>query len=210
MPTGHFGHISLVVEILMKLKPKSILDIGIGYGKYGMLAREYLDHAHFKKRSVLIDGIEGFDEYVQEGQRFYYDHIFVGDALALLPSLGDYEMILILDVLEHFTKEEGIQILKICQTKAKHIIIATPHNMGFQDAVFGNEFERHRFQWIKEYLLPFKPIAFFKNPDTLFALLGKESSSVKKEIDYLNFKRRLRANFPLVYSLYKKIKMLLA
>ncbi len=208
MPTGHFGHISLVVEILLKVGPKSILDIGIGYGKYGMLAREYLDYAHFKKREVVIDGIEGFGEYIQEGQRFYYDHIFVGDARSILPSAGQYDMILLLDTLEHLTKEDGLQIMKACQSKAKYVLVATPHDIGVQGAVYGNEFERHRFQWRKEDLLPFAPIAFFNYPDSLIALSGARSREIKKEIDYQKFKDFIKSNFPLMYSLLKKMRKL--
>lgn len=206
MPTGHFGHISLVVQILMKVEPKSILDIGIGYGKYGMLAREYLDYAHFKKREIVIDGIEGFGEYIQEGQRFYYDHIFVGDARVLLPTLAQYDMILLLDTLEHFTRDDGLKILKACQSKAKYILVGTPHDIGMQGAVYGNEFERHRFQWRKEDLLAFAPFAFFNNADTLIALFGARSRGIKKQIAYLHFKDFVKSNFPRTYSLLKKVR----
>jgi len=210
MPTGHFGHISLVVEILMKVKPKSVLDIGVGYGKYGMLAREYLDFAHFKKREIVIDGIEGFGEYIQEGQRFYYDHILVGDARTILPSIGQYDMILLLDTLEHFTRDDGLQILKTCQSKAKYILVGTPHDIGVQSAVYGNELERHRFQWRKADLLPFTPIAFFNHADTLVALFGARSREIKREIRYLQFKNFIKSNFPQTYSLLKKIRSLSA
>ena len=206
MPTGHFGHIGLVVELMLKLQPKSVLDVGIGYGKYGMLAREYLDYAHFKKRSIIIDGIEGFADYIQEGQRFYYDHIFVGDARTLLPSLGQYEMILLLDVLEHFDEEDGLKILKICRSKASHILVATPLDIGIQGAVYDNEFERHRFQWKKKHLLPFSPIAFFKSQSTLFALMGEGSTAIKKQVALQKLKASLRENFPLAYTVYKKLK----
>jgi hypothetical protein len=206
MPTGHFGQISLVVEILVKVKPKSILDVGIGYGKYGMLAREYLDYAHFRRRDILIDGIEGFGEYIQDGQRFYYDNIFIGDALSLLPTLGKYDIILLLDTLEHFTKEDGLQILKDCQLHATHVLVATPIEIEPQGAVYGNEFEHHRFQWNKRDLISFAPVTFFKNPDTLIALFGAQSVAIKRNITYLNYKRFLKANFPRAYSFLKKLK----
>ena len=206
MPTGHLGHISLVVELMLKLQPRSVLDVGIGYGKYGMLAREYLDCAHFKKRSIVIDGIEGFPDYIQDGQRFYYDHIFIGDVRTLLPSVGQYEMILLMDILEHFDKEDGLKILKICQSKANYVLVATPLDIGIQGAVYDNEFERHRFQWKKQHLLAFSPIAFFKSPATLFALIGEGSTTIKKELALRKFKVLLRENFPLAYAIYKKIK----
>jgi len=206
MPTGHFDHINLVVEILMKIQPKSVLDIGIGYGKYGMLAREYLDYAHFKKREVIIDGIEGFGEYIQAGQRFYYDHIFVGDARTILPTLSQYDMILLLDTVEHFNLEDGLQILRNCQSLAKYVLIATPLDIGIQGAVYGNEFERHWFQWKKKDLFPFAPIVFFNNAETLIALTGSRCVEIKKEIAFLHFKNFFKSNFTQAYSWLKNIK----
>jgi hypothetical protein len=190
----------------MRAAPKSILDIGVGYGKYGMLAREYLDYAHFRKRDIVIDGIEGFAEYIQDGQRFYYDHIFIGDARLLLPTLGTYDMILLLDTLEHFTKEEGLQILKACQLHTTHVLVATPFEVEPQGAVYGNEFEHHRFQWRKRDLLPFGPVSFFRNPETLIALLGTQSKSIKRNIAYRNYKRFLKATFPRAFTLLRKLK----
>ena len=43
MPTSFMQNIPDVVELMQKLKPKRILDIGIGNGKYGLLAHEYID-----------------------------------------------------------------------------------------------------------------------------------------------------------------------
>lgn len=60
MPTSHFYQLDQLTELIFILNPKSILDIGVGFGKYGFLAREYLNlnrddnYKNFKRR---IDGI---------------------------------------------------------------------------------------------------------------------------------------------------------
>ena len=43
----------MVLNLVTEQKPKTILDVGIGYGKYGVLFREYLDiwNAWLKKNN---------------------------------------------------------------------------------------------------------------------------------------------------------------
>jgi hypothetical protein len=43
MPTSHKYQIKEIMELMVLINPKKILDLGIGFGKYGYLAREYLD-----------------------------------------------------------------------------------------------------------------------------------------------------------------------
>jgi predicted O-methyltransferase YrrM len=95
MPTSQFYQISDIVEFIVRTNPKSILDIGVGFGKYGALAREYLDQGErlydWKRR---IDGIEVFEEYITDIQRFYYDNIYIGNAVEVLPKLEEtYDLI---------------------------------------------------------------------------------------------------------------------
>ena len=55
------------MTIINALQPRSILDVGCGFGKYGMLLREYLDvwHERYDKErwQVRIVGIEAFEQY---------------------------------------------------------------------------------------------------------------------------------------------------
>src|SRR5258705_3003535 len=41
MPTSEHWQIPRVVDVLVRERPQSVLDVGAGYGKYGLLAREY-------------------------------------------------------------------------------------------------------------------------------------------------------------------------
>lgn len=205
MPTSHFNQLSKVVEIIFRLRPTSILDIGIGCGKYGILAREYLDRP-FEERRVQIDGIEGFAPYVKEGQRYYYDSIYIGNALDLLPGLGQYDLILIIDVLEHFTREDGLAILTLSRQKAKHVLISTPLDISVQGPAYGNEYETHRFQWTKRHLKAFGPVTFFRVYQSLFCVLGPDGGKIKRIMRWTNFKLWLRSFFPALYRAYVKVR----
>ena len=79
-----------MIHLLRQLKPNSILDVGVGFGKIGgHLFREYTDILESesdperydrKNWKVRIDGIEGFAAYITEMHRFIYNEIHLGNA----------------------------------------------------------------------------------------------------------------------------------
>lgn len=158
MPTSNYSLISAVIDIVFKAKPRSILDIGIGFGKYGFLFREYLDiygrtslddymRSGWKTR---IDGIEIYEPYILEHQKFLYSNLYIGDVCELLPKLDDYDLIFIGDVLEHFPKQEGNTIIETMKRKAKYVIFLVPLGKCWEQAsVFGNENETHQTEYFE-------------------------------------------------------------
>ncbi|HEX6026348.1 MAG TPA: class I SAM-dependent methyltransferase [Solirubrobacter sp.] len=155
MPSSFPDALSVVAAWVQALRPASVLDVGIGFGKYGVLFREYLDVSPRSERgrdtapaAVRIDGIEAWEPYVGPLQRAIYDRIHVGDALAVLPSLGRYELVFAADVLEHFTRDDGERFLDAAAAHATlGVLIVTPALDLEQGEVLGNPFERHRSFW---------------------------------------------------------------
>jgi hypothetical protein len=140
----------------MNLGPTSILDVGVGFGKYGVLFREYLDvsvadPARPPDRSgwkVRIDGIEVYAPYVTALQEAVYDVIHVGNALELLAGLDRYDLIFAADVLEHFDAIDGRRFLDTTRAHAGlGVLIVTPAIHFHQGEVFGNLAEVHRSFW---------------------------------------------------------------
>jgi hypothetical protein len=43
MPSSRPTTIPVVIHLLRQIRPRSILDVGIGFGKWGHLFREYTD-----------------------------------------------------------------------------------------------------------------------------------------------------------------------
>jgi hypothetical protein len=157
VPSSFPDALSPVATWVQALRPATVLDVGIGFGKYGLLFREYLDVSPRSERgerydapstTVRIDGVEAYEPYVGPLQRAIYDHIFVGDALTVLPSLGPYDLVFAADVLEHFTRDDGERFLATAAAKAAlGVLVVTPALDLEQDDVFGNPFERHRSFW---------------------------------------------------------------
>ena len=152
MPMSFIQATPFIIEQVVHLKPDSILDVGIGFGKYGLLLREVLELPYERyaqsQWKVKIDGVEAFEGYRNPVHEFVYNRVFYGKIEEILPSLGQYDVILFIDVLEHFEKEEGRKLLRDLLLHArKSLLVATPRFPAPQGAYLGNVFETHRSRW---------------------------------------------------------------
>lgn len=160
MPTSHCGQINEIMKLIIDTDPETLLDIGVGFGKYGFLSREYLElwdgRQEYKNWRRKIDGIEAFEKYITPVHDFVYDKMFIGNAIDILPTLNEnYDLILLIDVLEHFEYDDGIMVLDECEKLGKNIIISVPNDIGIQGDCFGNIYETHRFQWTRKHFNKF-------------------------------------------------------
>ncbi len=157
MPSSRAIVIPYVINIIRQVQPSSILDVGVGFGKWGYLFREYTDinasendPGRYKKENwkVRIEGIEIFSSYLHAGHDFIYDKIHVGNVEDVLPSLGTYDLIFMGDVLEHLTKICGENLLRIAKNHfTKCLIITTPRYETEQKDSCDNPFEEHKSLW---------------------------------------------------------------
>lgn len=150
MPSSSNLQLSLITDWINKLQPKKVLDIGVGNGRYGFLCRDILDRPFDDPpHRIILEGIEGFEKYVTQIHRLLYDKIYFGNCLQLIDEMkDDYDLILLIDVIEHMDKEDGMTFLKKMISKSRNVIIGTPKGFTDQDDVFGNELERHRSGWL--------------------------------------------------------------
>jgi len=198
------------MELIILTKPKTILDIGVGFGKYGLLSREYLEFYDGREKyddwERQIDGIEAFKEYVTPIYDFVYDNVYIGNALEILPTVQKhYDLILIIDVLEHFEYEDGIMLLKECMQRCSNTIISTPKDIGSQGDIFGNTFEMHRFQWEKKHFRQFGNNLFIYNDRSLICLIGDDAPRVKHS-KRSRVKLAIKMLFPFLKYPYRVIK----
>ena len=157
MPSSRPNTIPTVIHLVRQLQPRSILDVGVGFGKWGHLFREYTDileaehdPARYRRENwrVRIDGIEGFPDYLTEMHRYLYNEIHPGDARALIRTLPVYDLIFMGDVLEHMTKSDGRQFLSDALAHAsKAVLVTTPKYETEQADLCGNDLEQHRSLW---------------------------------------------------------------
>lgn len=157
MPFGSSMVLPYVVEMFYPA-PKMLLDIGVGFGINGALARQYT-YPDWKNagHSLTTIGLEPFAEYKTPLWETYsyisdmdvadwidnpWKHDFTG--------LNGWDVILMTDVIEHLEKDDGIARLKQLQKRLApggRFLVSTPAIWMEQGAAYGNEYERHRSLW---------------------------------------------------------------
>ena len=211
MPTSHFSQVQDICGLIFYLDPGSMLDIGCGFGKYGFLAREYLEvwDVRFKpgRWNRRIEAIEGFAECLTPAHKFIYDQVHVGNALEILPKLaGPYDLVLLIDALEHFERSDGLETLRQCRRLGRNVIVSTPHRVSRQGEVFGNPFEQHRSKWTRADLAPFGPACFVPHDDSLIALLGEGADMIARTLRYQRVRRFVRRYVPFLKFVYRRMR----
>lgn len=142
-----------IIQQVIADHPGSILDIGVGFGKYGVMLREVFDIPYLRYEKdqwvIKLDGVEGFRKYQNPIHDYVYNEVFYGDIRTIVHTLPqNYDTILLIDVLEHFEKEEGKQLLRDLLKKTnKSLILSTPLNPDVQLEYLGNTLEAHKSRW---------------------------------------------------------------
>lgn len=151
MPSSRYEVIPLVLDIVTGMQPRSILDVGIGTGKFGMLFREYLDvwkvDKPYNERILNLIGVEAFEEYDNPIWETY-DKVYVKNIFEILDELPSVDLLFLGDVIEHFTKEDGKKLLD--KLNYKYALIVTPLNVSSQSEVYNNPYEKHISSWTKD------------------------------------------------------------
>jgi hypothetical protein len=139
-----------MIEHVVQANPRTVMDIGCGYGKWGFLVREALDFVgdrHTREEwEVRIDGMDAFP---QESPllEWIYNSIQIADVLAVAHVVRDYDAVILGDVIEHIEKAEGKRLLEDLLVDNRCVLINTPREFFAQGDIGGNAFERHRSFW---------------------------------------------------------------
>jgi hypothetical protein len=191
VPTSNPYAISKIMHIVMTIDPYSVLDIGAGFGKYGLLCREYLElwdgrgrYSEFLRR---IDAVEVFRNYITAVHRFVYNNIYVHDVSTLMDDLRYYyDLVLLIGTLEHFYKIEGELLLKKILSNNEGLIVCTPKKVRPQGRCFNNIYETHRSQWTEAELTSVGNSFFMYDRRSIIAYIGANEcvNKLKKSMNY--------------------------
>jgi hypothetical protein len=167
--------------------------------------RTYVRGLHNK-----LDCVEVFSKYIGEIHRAVYDKIYIENASNFFQKKKtfSYDLVLLIDVLEHFTKEEGKKLIRNILEKNKFLLISIPKNVVEQGAEYDNPHERHVSRWKKQELKFKDHFSFFiKDKRAYLVVIGKKE--LKKKILEKRLKRNLRdfvLGLPGVERTYQKIR----
>jgi hypothetical protein len=141
-----------VLDFLARVAPVSILDIGAGFGRWGFLCRCHFAMGHsletVRPQSLAIEAVEAFPGNVSSIYKAVYDKTHVGDVRDILPRLGNYDVLICGDMIEHLEKHAALEVISEMKRHAsKAVVLVVPLGNCPQDALYGNEYEIHRSTW---------------------------------------------------------------
>lgn len=113
-------------------RENSVLDVGCGQGDYYELFKDY-----FNK----IDCVEIWEPYIEKFKLTKkYNNVFLDNILNF--DFNYYDIIIMGDILEHLSKEDGIILMERIINKCKEIIVVIPYNLP-QEIYENNQYEIH-------------------------------------------------------------------
>lgn len=173
MGTSRPFYLSELANLILDKRPKTILDIGPGFGKNGFICREYTDiwnHNYTRDTwKTRIDCVEIFEEYITDIHRNVYTNIIIEDAYEYLKRCDKYDLIIATDVVEHFERPRAIEMMNNISRKSNFFYVTIPKNVGNRggmasNGVSFNEHEAHiSGEWSLEQLSVFGNVLLFNN-----------------------------------------------
>lgn len=158
MASSYSSQIPGIIHLVSTLRPKRVLDIGKGFGKYAFLIHEYVGIASDKKiynqstmrelSQVLIDAVEVDDDLMLPHLNHLYTNVYVEDVRNIYAELGPYDLVMMIDVIEHIDKEQAIIIVKNFLKKNSVMVIASPIKF-FGQSLYQSKFENHISHWAR-------------------------------------------------------------
>lgn len=171
MPLGYVKALEPLTEAFLRFSPKSVLDLGIGYGLNGAILRNYFGGPDGRldptNPAFALHGIEIFPQY-RNPMWGLYDRVWIKDIREVVSILPNYELVVCTDVLEHLEVELGRRVLQA----PRHAFFGVCNHLEAnpKDGVFGNRHEAHVSQWSRDTLESFGYEVTELNPVYLLAV----------------------------------------
>ncbi len=157
MFTSFSSNIESIVNAVMENTPArnpKILDIGGAFGKYGLLIREGIASIRSEQgdlspdiSDIIIDNLDIATYFTQfKWLREIYNHCLTADMFDNTEIINLYDIALLIDVVEHFSKEQIQDFLSKIKVP---VLISTPKEVYmYEHEHYG--FAKHISQWSPE------------------------------------------------------------
>lgn len=176
MPISNIEQLPAIANEVYRLQPKTVLDLGVGFGLYGAVVRQMLDGMHGRCARGLwgakIYGVEAHEAY-RNGAWTCYNNVNINDFAERGAEYKTFDLVLMIDSLEHLGPQTGRRFLDELVENNKHVIISVPVVPMPQGAVYGNEYETHRTHHDGTEFERFNPVTLYKGMTQVFSIKGK-------------------------------------
>lgn len=169
MPFSSFIFDNAIAGIIKLIKPMTILDLGAGAGKYGLMVKKI-------NPSIEAIAVEIEKDYIEKFNlcRIYNQVWNISVIDIIQPKYFDlvFDVVMMGDILEHLKKSEGIDLLNFLLYRCRWIIVEFPHRY-LQNAVDGYTSEAHISVWTENDFLAFERTQMYaKDMQRLIILRG--------------------------------------
>lgn len=124
-----------IVNIIKEINPRTILDIGLGAGDYGLPIKQALPN-------VKLIGVDAWREYETE-QWKNYDEVIISDMREM--EFPKVDLTLFIDSLEHIEKEDAFKVLGKLKNNT---LLSIP--VGYIQPDDVDFYDKHRSEWTLE------------------------------------------------------------
>jgi cyclopropane fatty-acyl-phospholipid synthase-like methyltransferase len=120
MPSSFVDSFAPIVKLLVDIKPDRVMDVGPGWGKYGLVCREYLDVA-----AVHAIEVRAGRNRIQDA---IYDWVYTGDVrdYRAIQFWRRWDLVLMIDVIEHMPMDDGHRLINRITSAGAAVLVATP------------------------------------------------------------------------------------
>lgn len=164
-----------IMNEVYRLQPERTADLGIGFGKYGVLLREVLDGMYGRCRpdqwQRYILGVEGWDDY-RNPSWGCYSEVRIQDFASA--DISGFDLVTMIDSFEHLDRDRGQAFLERLLANNRHVLISVPVGVSEQGAVHGNEYERHRTQFDGNEFNRYSPKVLHQSYCRVYSIQGKQ------------------------------------
>jgi SAM-dependent methyltransferase len=134
---GNWGYLSNdIYNYITNTYPNnfSVLDVGCGHGHYSKLLKSYFNVNNF-------DGVEIWEPYIKQYDLYnLYTNIYNVNILNF--DFKYYDLIIMGDILEHLSREDGTEIIKSLSKKCSELLVIVPYYLP-QGICENNPYEIH-------------------------------------------------------------------
>jgi len=126
---------------------ETLLDLGCG-------RHSFLLNSNILSSMKLSVGVELFEPYLIEskGEQIHSQYL-QADVRRIEFKPRSFDAVVAIELLEHLTKEEGIELIAKMENWArKKVVITTPNEYLWQDAYDNNPYQMHKCGWSAEEL----------------------------------------------------------
>lgn len=146
MPRSLIDGKAWISHEIARLRPATLLDVGPGQGTYSDLLRRVTPGASWSC-------VEIFEPYVEMFElRRKYDVVHVAD-IRSFPWPTQYDVVILGDVLEHFTLADALQVWANARAHARYVVLSIPIVEYPQGAHYDNVHETHLHVWSHELVV---------------------------------------------------------